>query len=129
MGSKNKLKRFKDNEKFENVIQPQRHEVVSNDFKYKGCWNENYFNNKNPLVVELGCGKGEYTVGLAQRFPEKNFIDMSNPNKYDLLYSYENSFDVGHLNSIGAKLYTKMLSTEFREKARTHNRVGGSAPR
>jgi tRNA (guanine-N7-)-methyltransferase len=76
LGSKNKLKRFKDNEKFENVIQPQRHEVVSNDFKYKGCWNENYFNNKNPLVVELGCGKGEYTVGLAQRFPEKNFIGI-----------------------------------------------------
>ncbi len=76
MGSKNKLKRFKDNEKFENVIQPKRDEVVQGQFLYQGVWNDQYFKNTNPIVVELGCGKGEYTVGLAKRYPDKNFIGI-----------------------------------------------------
>lgn len=76
MGSKNKLKRFKDNEKFKNVIQPSRAEVVNGQFSYKGHWCENYFKNKNPIVVELGCGKGEYTIGLAKRYPNTNFVGI-----------------------------------------------------
>ena len=76
MGSKNKLKRFKDNEKFKNVIQPTRNEVVSSDFKFKGNWNKEYFINNNPIVVELGCGKGEYTVGLAQKYENINFVGI-----------------------------------------------------
>ncbi len=76
MGSKNKLKRFKDNEKFKNVIQPQREEVVDDHFHLKGRWQEQYFKNDNPIVVELGCGKGEYTVGLARRYPDKNFVGI-----------------------------------------------------
>lgn len=75
MGSKNKLKRFKENETFSNVIQPSREEVVSNNFKWKGNW-ISYFNNNNPIVLELGCGKGEYTVNLAQQYPDKNFIGI-----------------------------------------------------
>lgn len=42
----------------------------------KGQWNKLYFNNENPIVVELACGKGEYTVGLGKVFPDKNFIGM-----------------------------------------------------
>jgi tRNA (guanine-N7-)-methyltransferase len=76
LGSKNKLKRFKDNEKFKNVIQPSRNEVVSSDFKFKGNWNKEYFINNNPIVVELGCGKGEYTVGLAQKYENINFVGI-----------------------------------------------------
>lgn len=76
MGSKNKLKRFRENETFANVVQPTRDELVNGDFKYKGKWNSDFFKNDNPLVLELGCGKGEYTVGLAQRYPEKNFIGI-----------------------------------------------------
>jgi tRNA (guanine-N7-)-methyltransferase len=76
LGSKNKLKRFKDNEKFKNVIQPTRNEVVSSDFKFKGNWNKEYFINNNPIVVELGCGKGEYTVGLAQKYENINFVGI-----------------------------------------------------
>lgn len=76
MGSKNKLKRFKDNEKFKNVIQPTRKEVVEFEFKYKGRWNTDYFENDNPIIVELGCGKGEYTAGLAEKYKEKNFIGI-----------------------------------------------------
>ena len=76
MGSKNKLKRFKENDTFENVFQPTREELVEGNFKPKGNWNKNIFNNDNPIVLELGCGKGEYTVGLAKRYPNKNFIGI-----------------------------------------------------
>ena len=76
MGSKNKLKRFKENETFQNVIEPTREEVVSGDFKWKGNWNKDFFKNDNPIVLELGCGKGEYSVGLAERYPNKNFIGI-----------------------------------------------------
>ncbi|CAM1360041.1 tRNA (guanosine(46)-N7)-methyltransferase TrmB [Tenacibaculum xiamenense] len=74
MGSKNKLKRFKENETFDNVIQPTREEVVS-DFQYKGKWST-FFKNDNPIVLELGCGKGEYTIALAEKNPDKNFIGI-----------------------------------------------------
>lgn len=76
MGSKNKLKRFKENQTFSNVIQPTREEVVSGDFSLKGKWNQEVFKNNNPVVLELGCGKGEYSVGLAQKYPHKNFIGI-----------------------------------------------------
>ena len=76
MGSKNKLKRFKENETFENVFQPKRDELVNNQFPLKGNWNKTYFKNKNPLVLELGCGKGEYTVALAKKYPNKNVIGI-----------------------------------------------------
>ena len=76
MGSKNKLKRFEENKTFANVIQPSREEVLTDAFAYKGRWNELYFKNNHPIVLELGCGKGEYSVGLAKRHPEKNFIGI-----------------------------------------------------
>ncbi len=76
MGSKNKLKRFKENDTFSNVFQPTREEVVTDQFSLKGKWNQDYFKNNNPIVLELGCGKGEYSVGLAEKFPDKNFIGI-----------------------------------------------------
>ncbi len=76
MGSKNKLKRFGENETFDNVFQPTREDVVSGNFGMSGNWNTNFFKNSNPIVLELGCGKGEYSVGLATRFPDKNFIGI-----------------------------------------------------
>ncbi|RZJ68988.1 tRNA (guanosine(46)-N7)-methyltransferase TrmB [Flavobacterium sp.] len=76
MGSKNKLKRFRENETFANVIQPNRDEVISNTFQLKGKWNSEYFKNENPIVLELGCGKGEYSVALGEKFPEKNFVGV-----------------------------------------------------
>ena len=74
MGSKNKLKRFKENETFINVIQPQRDDIKSG-FALKGDW-KSYFKNDNPIVLELGCGKGEYTIGLAKLNADKNYIGI-----------------------------------------------------
>ncbi|TXN38091.1 tRNA (guanosine(46)-N7)-methyltransferase TrmB [Flagellimonas hymeniacidonis] len=74
MGSKNKLKRFKENETFTNVIQPSREEILDG-FKLKGDWKA-FFKNENPIILELGCGKGEYTVELAKRNPNKNYIGI-----------------------------------------------------
>lgn len=76
MGSKNKLKRFKENEVLQNVIQPERKVLEKDDFSLKGNWSKSFFKNDNPIVLELGCGKGEYTVSLAAIYPEKNFIGI-----------------------------------------------------
>ena len=76
MGSKNKLKKFIENESFSNVIQPERKELLSDSFIYKGNWNKLYFKNNNPIIVELGCGKGEYAVNLAKSNPSKNYIGI-----------------------------------------------------
>lgn len=75
MGSKNKLKRFRENEQFDNVVQPDREAISSGNFNLRGRWNE-HFKNDNPIVLELGCGKGEYTVGLARQNANKNFIGV-----------------------------------------------------
>ncbi|WP_224485161.1 tRNA (guanosine(46)-N7)-methyltransferase TrmB [Robertkochia aurantiaca] len=76
MGSKNKLKRFKENEGFSNVIQPERDTVTEGRFELRGQWREKVFKNDNPLILELGCGKGEYTVNLARKNPHHNYIGI-----------------------------------------------------
>ena len=76
MGSKNKLKRFRENETFSNVYQPSREDLMSGNFSEKGAWKSDVFRNQGDLVLELGCGKGEYSVGLAQKYPQKNFIGI-----------------------------------------------------
>lgn len=76
MGSKNKLVRFGENETFNSVFQPTRDEVITGNYPLRGLWAANYFKNNNPIVLELGCGKGEYTVGLAQKYPNKNYIGV-----------------------------------------------------
>lgn len=75
MGSKNKLKRFRENDTFANVLQPDREDVKNDLFDLKGKWNT-FFKNDNPIVLELGCGKGEYTIGLAKQNKDKNFIGV-----------------------------------------------------
>ena len=76
MGSKNKLKRFKENETFSNLFQPSRETLLADQFEMKGRWHADYFKNNNPIVLELGCGKGEYTLALSERYPDKNFIGI-----------------------------------------------------
>lgn len=69
---KRKLERFRIIEERVNVIEPSKPSYMS----MKGNWNREYFKNENSIVVELGCGRGEYTVGLAAHFPDKNFIGV-----------------------------------------------------
>ena len=73
---KNKLRKFNDLGNFPNVFEPAVDEVFDKDFKLKGNWSSRHFKNNHPIILELGCGKGEYTVGLANRFPEKNFVGI-----------------------------------------------------
>ena len=69
---RNKLQRFADNAQRCNIIEPGKASYT----QLKGRWRTDYFNNQHDIVVELGCGKGAYTLGLAQRFPNKNFIGV-----------------------------------------------------
>ena len=63
-------------EGFNNVVQPAFEEVFRKDHMLKGRWKAEFFKNPNPLVLELGCGKGEYTIGMAKKFPGKNFLGI-----------------------------------------------------
>ena len=72
---KNKLARFAENKILPNVFQPTRDEALDH-YPLKGKWRTEIFKNQNPIVLELGCGKGEYSVGLAKSFPNKNFIGI-----------------------------------------------------
>ncbi len=75
---KNKLKKFAEMETFHNVFQCGAREMVENSpvVNMRGQWHEAYFHNNNPIVLELGCGRGEYTVGLAANNPNKNYIGI-----------------------------------------------------
>src|SRR4051812_14448934 len=73
----NKLQRFAEMKEMPNVVQYGFRDVEKNGLHpQRGKWKKDFFKNENPLVLELGCGKGEYTVGLAERFPGKNFIGI-----------------------------------------------------
>ncbi len=85
MSGKDKLKKFRENQGFTCLVQPENSELVGNsyqkdfylkDYKYKGCWSREFFGNSNPIVLEIGCGKGEYTLELARRCPSVNFIGI-----------------------------------------------------
>ncbi|EAY29310.1 tRNA (guanosine(46)-N7)-methyltransferase TrmB [Microscilla marina] len=72
MGRRNKLERFKQNEENPNVVQPGKplYDTI------KGKWREEFFKNDRDIVLELACGRGEYTVGLAQAYPDRNFVGV-----------------------------------------------------
>jgi len=74
--SKNKLSKFADMASYPHVFEAPFSALSNGTFKLKGRWHEDFFGNKNPIVLELGCGRGEYTVGLGRMFPGKNFIGV-----------------------------------------------------
>ncbi|MDD3859098.1 MAG: tRNA (guanosine(46)-N7)-methyltransferase TrmB [Bacteroidales bacterium] len=76
MSKKQKLLKFSQNKTFHNFFEPVF--IFSNplDFYLKSKWNSNYFKNENPIILELGCGKGEYTVELSKKNPDKNYIGV-----------------------------------------------------
>lgn len=73
---KGKLAKFADMERYENVFQYPYSVVEDVPFTMRGAWRKEYFKNDNPIVLELGCGKGEYTVELARLYPDINFIGV-----------------------------------------------------
>ena len=73
---KDKLKRFAENKTFACFVEPEFEQMFRTEHPLKGRWHADFFHNNNPIVLELGCGKGEYTVALAERNPDKNFIGV-----------------------------------------------------
>ena len=81
---KDKLRKFRENETFSCLVQPSADEILDRekgdgtlkDHPFRGHWASDFFGNDNPVVVELGCGKGEYTVDLALRNPDINYIGV-----------------------------------------------------
>jgi len=76
MGAKRKIKKFAEVNTFFNCFFLSFEQSKAEGLPLKGNWKRDFFKNENPIILELGCGKGEYTVGLAQRYPDKNFIGV-----------------------------------------------------
>ena len=73
---KGKLQKWAEMATFNNVFQPTLEDVLRKDYELKGKWSKQVTKNDNPIVLELGCGKGEYSVGMGEHFPNKNFIGV-----------------------------------------------------
>lgn len=73
---KNKLQQWAEINTFSNYVNAASIELLQSPHELKGKWHKEFFKNDNPIVLELGCGKGEYTIGLAKRFPQKNFLGV-----------------------------------------------------
>src|SRR5574344_1755765 len=76
MSSIGKSEKFRQNENFKCLLQPSMQEVFRTDYVFKGKWNSDVFKNNNPITLELGCGQGEYTIALAEKYPQRNFIGI-----------------------------------------------------
>jgi len=74
--AKKKLQRFAEMKSFDCVFEPDNAVMTSGNYHMKGQWHADYFGNKNPITLELGCGKGEYTIALAGMYPKRNFIGI-----------------------------------------------------
>lgn len=74
--AKGKLQKFADMREYANVVEHHFSIADATPFSMRGNWGKEFFKNDNPIVIELGCGRGEYTIGLARRYPNKNFIGV-----------------------------------------------------
>ncbi len=96
---KRKLQKFQQIAEYKHVVEPEVEEYVSHSHSLKGKWCSNFFKNKNPIVVEFGCGKGEYTVGLGQLFSNKNFVGVD--IKGARIWKGATDSNEKHLNNVG----------------------------
>jgi len=111
---KNKLAKFADLNTYGHVIQLSYKELKAERFVYKGNWNNEFFKNDHPIVLELGCGKGEYTVGLAKLFPNKNFIGID--IKGSRMWSGAKDAYLNELKNVGfIRTNIELLSLFFEE--------------
>ena len=76
MSKKNKLQKFEENRSFDNLFQYSYERIMEEGFPLQGKWHSDFFHNDHPIVLELGCGKGEYTVGLARAHRDVNYIGV-----------------------------------------------------
>lgn len=76
MSKKNKLQKFEENRSFDNLFQYSYERIMEEGFPLRGKWHSDFFHNDHPIVLELGCGKGEYTVGLARAHRDVNYIGI-----------------------------------------------------
>ena len=111
---KNKLAKFADLNTYGHVIQLSYKELKSERFVFKGNWNKEFFKNDHPIVLELGCGKGEYTVGLARLFPNKNFIGID--IKGSRMWSGAKDAHLNELKNVGfVRTNIELLSLFFED--------------
>lgn len=109
---KNKLAKFAEMETLPNVFQPQHAEIFRTDYKLKGQWNSKVFHNTHPIVLEIGCGKGEYTVELGKLYPDKNFIGLDIKGAR-MWKGAKTAAENGMTNVAFLRMYAEMLESAF----------------
>ena len=109
---KGKLAKFADMRTYPHVFEPQGSFREDVPFEMRGCWNSSFFHNDGPIVLELGCGHGEYTVGLAGLFPDKNFIgvDIKGARMWT---GAKQSFDAGMKNVAFLRTVIELIDRFF----------------
>lgn len=110
--AKNKLAKFAEMEVLPNVFQPKHAEIFRTDYQYKGKWNREVFRNEHPIVLEIGCGKGEYTVELGKLYPEKNFIGLDVKGAR-MWKGAKAAHEAGMSNVAFLRMYAEMLESAF----------------
>lgn len=110
--AKNKLAKFAEMEHLPNVFQPQHTEIFRTDYTLKGKWQQEVFHNDHPLILEIGCGKGEYTVELGKLYPEKNFIGLDIKGAR-MWKGAKAAFEANMPNVIFIRMYAEMLESIF----------------
>ncbi len=110
--AKNKLAKFAEMEKLENVIQPLHKDIFQKDHPLKGKWNREIFHNEHPLILEIGCGKGEYTVGLGSLYPNRNFIGLDIKGAR-MWHGATQAIEKGLKNVAFLRMYAEMLESIF----------------
>ena len=110
--AKNKLAKFAEMDILPNVFQPKHVEIFRTDYSLKGKWNQEVFHNDHPIVLEIGCGKGEYAVELGKLYPEKNFIGLDIKGAR-MWKGAKAAINAGMENIAFIRMYAEMLESVF----------------